>query len=46
MMRAATLAAAIERDLLRTESVRTETPECFACGRPFLPQPNTADDNA
>jgi hypothetical protein len=44
MMRTATLAAAIQRDLLRTEPVRTETPEC-ACGRPFMPRPSTGDDN-
>jgi hypothetical protein len=36
-MKTATLAAAIQRDLLRTEPARTETPQCFACGRPFLP---------
>ena len=44
MMRTATLAVAIQRDLLRTEPVGTETPEC-ACGRPFMPRPSTGDDN-
>ena len=43
MMRTATLAAAIQRDLLRTEPVGTETPEC-ACGRPFIPRPSTGND--
>jgi hypothetical protein len=38
------LARAIERDLLRTET-KTKAPECFACGRPFLPKPSTGDDN-
>ena len=31
----ATLATAIQRDLLRTEPVSTDAPECFAYGRPF-----------
>ena len=44
-MSTATLAAAIERDLLRTESARTNAPECFACGRSFLPRPRDGDDD-
>jgi hypothetical protein len=44
-MKTATLAAAIQRDLLRTELVRAETPTCYACGRPLIPQPSTGDDN-
>ena len=42
---AATLAAAIERDLLRNEPPRTHAPECFACGRSFLPRPCDGDDD-
>jgi hypothetical protein len=30
-----TLAAAIERDILRTRPVSTEAPTCFTCGRSF-----------
>jgi endogenous inhibitor of DNA gyrase (YacG/DUF329 family) len=44
-MSAATLAAAIQRDLLRTEQPKTETPTCFACGRPMVERHNTDDDN-
>jgi hypothetical protein len=44
-MRTATLATAIQRDLLRTEPARIAAPECFACGRPFTPRPSTGDDN-
>jgi hypothetical protein len=45
-MRAATLAAIIERDLLRTEPTRTShAAECFTCGRPFMPRPSTGDCN-
>jgi hypothetical protein len=42
-MNTADLAAAIERDLLRTEPVRTDAPECFACGRSFLPRPSDGE---
>ena len=45
MMKTATLATAIQRDLLRTEPVKTETPTCFACGRTFMPRPSAGDDN-
>jgi hypothetical protein len=42
----ATLASAIQRDLLRTEPAKTpDGVPCHACGRPFMPRPNTADDN-
>jgi hypothetical protein len=44
-MKAATLAIAIQRDLLRTEPAKTETSTCFACGRPFSPRPGIGDDN-
>jgi hypothetical protein len=44
-MKTATLAAAIQRDLLRTEPAKTETPTCYACGRSFLPRSSTGDDN-
>jgi hypothetical protein len=44
-MNTATLATAIQRDLLRTEPTRTEAPECLPCGRPFLPQASTGEDN-
>ena len=44
-MNTATLAAAIERDLLRTEPDRTAAPKCFACGRSFLPRPSDGDDD-
>jgi hypothetical protein len=42
----ANLAAAIERDLLRTEPARTDADECFACGRPFLPRPSDGEDTS
>jgi hypothetical protein len=44
-MKTATLASAIQRDLLRTKPARTKASECFACGRSFLPQPSTGDNN-
>jgi hypothetical protein len=44
-MNTASLAAAIERDLLRSEPARTYGPECFACGRSFLPRPCDGDDD-
>jgi hypothetical protein len=45
-MKIATLAKAIQRDLLRTEPTRTsDAAECFACGRSFLPRPSTGADN-
>jgi hypothetical protein len=43
-MNTATLAAAIERDLLRGEPARTYAPECFACGRSFLPRLSDGED--
>jgi hypothetical protein len=43
-MNTANLAAAIERDLLRSEPTRTDAPECFACGRSFLPRPSDGED--
>jgi hypothetical protein len=39
----ATLATAIQRDLLRIEPTRTETPKCFAYGRPFT-EANAEED--
>lgn len=38
-----TLATAIQRDLLRTEPVSTDAPECFAYGRPFT-EANAEED--
>ena len=41
---AATLAAILERDLLRTEPARTSNAvACLMCGRPFTPRPDTDD---
>jgi hypothetical protein len=44
-MKTVTLAAAIQRDLLRAEPAKTNAPACFACGRSFMPRPSTGDDN-
>jgi hypothetical protein len=42
----ATLTAAIQRDLLRTDRPKTDAPKCHTCGRPFVPRPNNdGDDN-
>jgi hypothetical protein len=45
-MKTATLAAILERDLLRTEPAKTETPTCFACGRPMIHRPREGDDSS
>jgi hypothetical protein len=45
MTKMSRLAASIQRDLLRAEPTRTRAPECFACGRSFMPLPSTGDDN-
>jgi hypothetical protein len=44
-MKVASLAAAIQRDLLRTERPKTSARECHTCGRPFMPRPSDGDDN-
>jgi hypothetical protein len=46
-MKTSTLAAILERELLRTEepTKTSDARECFACGRPFMPRPSTGDDN-
>jgi hypothetical protein len=43
-VKTATLTAAIQRDLLRTET-KTSACECHTCGRPFMPRPSSGDDN-
>jgi hypothetical protein len=45
-MKAATLATAIQRDLLRTKPAKTETPTCFSCCRPMLHRPSEGDDSS
>jgi endogenous inhibitor of DNA gyrase (YacG/DUF329 family) len=46
VMNTATLATAIQRDLLRDEPVKKpDGRECHACGRPFMPKPSIANDN-
>ena len=45
-MKIATLAAILARDLLSTEPTKTETPTCFACGRPMLHRSSDGDDNS
>ena len=45
-MRTTTLASAIQRDLLRTEPVRTNAPECFACGRSMVRRATDGDNNS
>jgi hypothetical protein len=46
-MKTSTLAAILERDLLRTEvPIKTETPTCFACGRSTLHRLTDGDDNS
>jgi hypothetical protein len=45
-MKTATLAKAIERDLLRERRSDTTACSCFACGRTFMPRkPRDDDDN-
>jgi hypothetical protein len=39
------LAAAIERDLLAKRPKSEPTPDCFACGRGYMPKPPTGDDS-
>jgi hypothetical protein len=41
----AVLAKAIERDLLAERQGRHDPAKCFACGRPYLPKPQTRDDS-
>jgi hypothetical protein len=44
-MKTATLTAIIQRDLLRTERLKTDASECHTCGRSFMPRPSSRDDN-
>jgi endogenous inhibitor of DNA gyrase (YacG/DUF329 family) len=46
VMNTATLATAIQRDLLRDKPAeKPDGRDCHACGRPFLPKPSATDDN-
>jgi hypothetical protein len=44
-MKTATLAGAIARDLLAERRLSPQYPECFACGRTYVPKPPSGDDS-